>query len=495
MKMKIKSKQMMRNIPFSIIDIGSFSIRLVVYDSLSVAARTLFNEKVICNLGKVVAVHSKIEGKELKFMLDVLDRFVSIAKSMNCQTPVFLATEAIRISQNRLQIEKIIRDRFDVKLKILSEESEGKLAALGILYSHKNVTGIVGDLGGGSLELTCVNSDINFLGSLKLGYAFLENIGDPFSYPVNEYIVKSLKKIKNYSSKNFYAVGGSFRAIARLYMFIMDINLKVVQDFSISSQRIKNILKKNLVTKNNKINADLLLNITKSRRNSLPYALNVLEHIILFFGVKDVYFSSSGIREGYINSLIKESSNNAFLFQIKRLADKTMTSSMAEGLFKWLEEVSGTFNINDDILISACWISNIAWDVHPEHRRMYGMERILWYPFYGISRKERIELAFIMYFRHSNGIKDKYVKQFYNQIDDDKKNLCKFIGQCLRLAHHITGGVSIKNLNFCNLKFKKGSLKLIVKDKHSIFYGEAIPRGLKNAANAISAESSEIKFV
>ena len=168
---------------------------------------------------------------------------------------------------------------------------------------------------------------------------------------------------------------------------------------------------------------------------------------------------------------------------------------MAEGLFKWLEEVSGTFNINDDILMSACWISNIAWDVHPEHRRMYGMERILWYPFYGISRKERIELAFIMYFRHSNGIKDKYVKQFYNQIDDDKKNLCKFIGQCLRLAHHITGGVSIKNLNFCNLKFKKGSLKLIVKDRHSIFYGEAIPRGLKNAANAISAESSEIKFV
>ena len=100
-----------------------------------------------------------------------------------------------------------------------------------------------------------------------------------------------------------------------------------------------------------------------------------------------------------------------------------------------------------------------------------------------------------MYFRHSNGIKDKNVEEFYNQIDDDKKNLCKFIGQCLRLAHHITGGVSTKNLRLCDLKFKKGSLKLIVKDKHSIFYGEAIPRGLKNAANAISAYSSEIKFI
>ena len=493
--MKIQNKQIIKNTPFSIIDIGSFSVRLVVYDSLSVAARTLFNEKVICNLGKVVAVNSKIEGKELKFMLDVLDRFVSISKSMNSQTPTFLATSAIRISQNRLHIEKIIRDRFDANLKILSEESEGKFAALGILYSHKNVTGIVGDLGGGSLELTCVNGDINFLGSLKLGYAFLENIGEPFSYSVNDHIVKSLKKIKNHGYRNFYAVGGSFRVIARLYMFLKKINLKVVQDFSISSQNIKNILKKNLVTKNKKINTDLLLNITKSRRNSLPYALNVLEHMILFFNVKKVYFSSSSIREGYINSLIKGSNNDAFLFQIQRLADQTMTSSMANGLFKWLKDVSSTFNISDDILMSACWISNIAWDVHPEHRRMYGLERILWYPFYGISRKERIELALIMYFRHSNGIKDKNVEEFYNQIDDNKKNLCKFVGQCLRLAHHITGGISTKNLKLCNLKLKKNSLKLIVKNKHSIFYGEAIPRGLKNAANAISAESSEIKFV
>ena len=492
--MKIQNRQIIKNTPFSIIDIGSFSIRLVVYDSLSVAARTLFNEKVICNLGKVVAVNSKIEGKELKFMLDVLDRFVSISKSMNSQTPTFLATSAIRISQNRLQIEKIIKDRFDANLKILSEESEGKFAALGILYSHKNVTGIVGDLGGGSLELTCVNGDINFLGSLKLGYAFLENIGKPFSYSVNDHIVKSLKKIKNHEYRNFYAVGGSFRVIARLYMFLKKINLKVVQDFSISSQNIKNILKKNLVTKNKKINTDLLLNITKSRRNSLPYALNVLEHMISFFNVKDVYFSSSSIREGYINSLIKGSNNDAFLFQIQRLADQTMTSSMANGLFKWLKDVSSTFNISDDILMSACWISNIAWDVHPEHRRMYAMERVLWYPFYRISREERIELALTMYFRHSNAIKNKLAEKYLSQIDGNTKIRCRFIGQCLRLAHHITGGISSKNLDTCYLRLKKDNLKLHVIGKNSIFYGEAIPRGLKNAANAIGIYKTEIKF-
>ena len=493
--MKNQHKKTTKNIPFSIIDIGSFSIRLVVYDSLSVASRTLFNEKVICNLGKVVATNSKIEGKELKFMLDVLDRFVSIAESMKSNTPIFLATSAIRMSQNRFQIENIIKKRFNVKLKVLSEESEGIFSALGTLYSHKNVVGIVGDLGGGSLELTRVDNDIKFLGSLKLGYSFLENIGEPFSTSVNDHIVKSLKKLKNHHYKNFYAVGGSFRAIARLYMFLKQINLKVVQDFSISSQNIHNILKKNLVLKNNIINSELLLNITKSRRNLLPYALNVLENIVTFFDIKNIYFSSSGIREGYIHSLIKESNSDAFLFQIKRLANNTMTSIMAEGLFRWLEEVSNIFNINNDILMSACWISNIAWDVHPEHRRMYAMERILWYPFYGISRKERIELAFIMYFRHSNGIKDIGVEEFYNQIDDEKKYLCKFIGQCLRLAHHITGGISTKNLKLCILKLKKNSLKLIVKNKHSIFYGEAIPRGLKNAANAIFAESSEIKFV
>ena len=101
----------------------------------------------------------------------------------------------------------------------------------------------------------------------------------------------------------------------------------------------------------------------------------------------------------------------------------------------------------------------------------------------------------IMYFRHSNGIKDKFVEEFYNKLSYKVQRRCKFIGQCLRLAHHITGGVSQKNLNLCELKIKKESLKLFVQGNSSLFYGQGITRGLRNIANSIGLKESDIKFL
>lgn len=226
----------------------------------------------------------------------------------------------------------------------------------------------------------------------------------------------------------------------------------------------------------------------------MPYALNVLECLIEYFEIKDIYFSSSGIREGWIKNIISTNNKNTFLYQIERLAHNSMNKELAIKLYKWISKSLDDFKFNEDLLKSACWISNIAWDVHPEHRRMYAMERVLWYPFYRISREERIELALTMYFRHSNAIKNELAEKYLSQIDENTKIRCRFIGQCLRLAHHITGGISSKNLDSCYLRLKKDYLRLHVIGENSIFYGEAIPRGLKNAANAIGIYKTEIKF-
>lgn len=483
--------------PFSIIDIGSFSIRLVVYDSLSIASRTLFNEKVVCNLGSIVSLKKKIDKNSMNFLMGILKRFISITKSIKSDDPIIIATAAVRLAENRDEFINLVLKNFGIKISLLTEKKEGLLSAFGTIYSHKNVNGIVGDLGGGSIELTEVrkNGDIVFLESLKLGHTFLENVGKAYSSDVQNYIKKSLQKVKKKEIEKLYAVGGSFRVIARLYMFLKKSNLKIIQDYVVSSDDIVKTIKNRLFEKG-KINFDILTKVTKSRRNSLPYALNVFEELMIFFDLKKVYFSSSGIREGYIYDLVKKriENKNTFLFQVQRLSNLTMNKPMAESLYKWIK-VSMDQHFNKNILLSACWISNIAWDVHPEHRRLYAMERILWYPFYGITRQERIELAIIMYFRHSNGIKDKSAEKYFDTLDLNVRMRCKYIGQCLRLAHHITGGLSKKNLDLCSLKLKEKTLVLYVKDDNGIFYGQSIPRGLKNAANALGLEESEIKFI
>ena len=485
------------NKPFAIIDIGSFSLRLVIYDSISVASRTLFNEKVISNLGKVVIKKKYIDKESTQFLIDILERFFSILKSVEIEKPVILATAAIRNASNGEKFKELVHKLFGVKIKILDEIEEGKLAALGTSYSHKNVNGIVGDLGGGSLELTEMYSlkKINFLDSLPIGHTFLQDLGDYNSPKVEKYIDKNLHRVNRKKIDNFYAVGGSFRVIAKLNMYLMNNSLKIIQDYVINADDISKNIKKNLFNKE-KLNEEFLLKVTKSRRNSIPYAFKIMEKLINHFSIKRIFFSSSGIREGYIYSrILSNKIIDPFIFQIKRIANSSMKESMAEALYKWIKSATDSSVLNSNILRSACWVSNIAWDIHPEHRRLYAMERVLWYPFYGINRSERIELALIMYFRHSNGIKDKLVNEFYDQLDQKKRMRCKFIGQCLRLAHHITGGISEKNLDLCSLKSKKGILKLLVKGKHSIFYGQSIPRGLKNAAQSIGLKGSEIKFL
>lgn len=482
---------------FSIIDIGSSSIRLVIYDSLSVASRTLFNEKIVSNLGIIVNEKKKIDDDAFKFLIEVLERFIGITISTGSDIPKIIATAAFRKAENKEIIVKKVFEKFNIKLKILTEEEEGELSALGTIYSQKKVDGLVGDLGGGSLELTeVINSEnLIFMSSIPLGYSYLRHQGKLFSSQLDKFINKNLEKNTKRKFNNFYAVGGSFRGIARLYMFIKGIKLKIIQDYVVPSSEIILVIKQNLFKKGN-IQAEILSKVTKSRRNSLPYALHVLENLINYFSIKDIYFSSSSIREGYIKKMIskKKKVNNPFLFQIQRLSNSTIKTKMSENLFKWIKNSTTKIKFNDIILKSACMLTNIAWDVHPEHRRLFAMERILWYPFYGITRNERIELSIIMYFRHSNGIKDNLAQEYYVSLNPKIQIRCKYIGQCLRLAHHITGGKSEKNLDLCSLSVCQDSLILNIENKNPIFSGEAIPRGLRNSANSIKLKKSEIKI-
>ena len=102
------------NNPFAIIDIGSFSLRLVIYDSISVASRTLFNEKVISNLGKVIIKKNYIDKESTQFLIDILERFFSILKSVEIEEPVILATAAIRNASNREEFRNLVHKLFGI---------------------------------------------------------------------------------------------------------------------------------------------------------------------------------------------------------------------------------------------------------------------------------------------------------------------------------------------------------------------------------------------
>ena len=156
--------------PVGILDIGSNSIRLCVYDASSRVPVPLFNEKEVCSLALGLEHSGVLNPEGIEPALNTVGRFVALSKAMDVVRLDILATAAVRDAKDGEAFAQTIRDRFDVAVKILSGKEEAHLAAKGVLCGAPFAHGIVCDLGGGSLELVSIDgADFGPHISLPLG--------------------------------------------------------------------------------------------------------------------------------------------------------------------------------------------------------------------------------------------------------------------------------------------------------------------------------------
>src|SRR5215470_7422565 len=208
--------------PVAVIDIGSNSVRLVAYEGLTRSPTPIFNEKVLAGLGREVQTTGLLAPDAVEKALGALMRFRALCASMGVKRMWAIATAACRDAHNGhafiAQAEKICGTRVDV----LSGRREAELSALGVISGMYKPDGIVGDLGGGSLELIDVRGRRVGGGvSLPLGGLALQDLSHK-SIKRAERIVKEhladLATLKAGTGRTFYAVGGTWRALARLHI-------------------------------------------------------------------------------------------------------------------------------------------------------------------------------------------------------------------------------------------------------------------------------------
>ena len=251
-KIHLSSKAKLDSL-FSIIEIGSFSIRLVVYENLSFIPKTLFNEKVITNIGNEVSNTGKVSDKSLRLLISQIRRFIKLSLSFTKTTPCILATAAIRNAENKKRIQQVLQEKTSTKLNILSEKKEAELGVQSIQFSYDITDGLVSDLGGGSLELSLVrNKKTNFIASLPLGHIFLQEIGTAHSKEVSYHIKKQLNLVqglKNLGIKDLYLIGGNCRALAKIHMHISKIRYPLIQDYKIQNKEFFNTIEKKIFSK------------------------------------------------------------------------------------------------------------------------------------------------------------------------------------------------------------------------------------------------------
>lgn len=265
----------------AVIDIGSNSVRLVIYQG----KKQVFNDKTLCGLGATAGVLARASQDKT---LRTLQRFAAIMAERRTTAVIAVATAAVREARNRSSFLNAAEAALGSPIKVLSGEEEARLAALGVVAGFPGASGTMGDLGGGSLELALLKrGTIEKL--ISLPYGVLRNTID-FS---------KIAGIDWLRGETFYAVGGTWRVLARLWRLLNDndqqnlIHERMTRvEVALLAAQLMELLKAGKARK-----------IAEKRLPYLPYALNMLQLILATTGAKEVVFTGFGLREGCLHHL------------------------------------------------------------------------------------------------------------------------------------------------------------------------------------------------
>ncbi len=279
--------------PIAVVDIGSNSIRLVAYEGLTRAPTPIFNEKVLCGLGRGVAKTSLLPEDGVRQALQALQRFRKLIDLMGITDVKVLATAAARDAKNGLDFLREAEAAIGTKVELISGQREAKLSAMGVLSGFHSADGIVGDLGGGSLELIDIHGHKLGKGaSVKLGGLALMDASGGSLKKAAKLVEKDLKKVElKGKNRTFYAVGGTWRSLARLHMRQVGYPLNVLHAYSITAREAIDFCR--MVQRVEPETMQSIETVSAARRPLLALGALVLEKVLMTSGCARVVFSAT----------------------------------------------------------------------------------------------------------------------------------------------------------------------------------------------------------
>ena len=434
----------------AVIDIGSNSVRLVVYESMSRSLVSVFNEKTLCGLGREVQSTGLLAPDAVAKALTSLRRFRALCKVQRVGRVYAIATAACRDATNGPDFIAKAERICGVKIEILSGPREAKLSALGVVSGIHKPDGIVGDLGGGSLELIGVRGNSVRSGvTLPLGILALQDLSHK-SLKRAERIVKNelsdLTQLKAGRGRTFYAVGGTWRALARIHIIQSGYPLGVMHGYSIPAadaldfaRRLRRLAAANMLA-NIEVVAD-------ARRPLLTYAALVLEYVIRVARPKTIVFSTFGVREGLLYSMLPDAERamDGFLCGAQAMNELLSRSARhAQELIEWTDRLVRVVHLRETaedrrLRHAACLLSDIGWRVHPDHRGEQTLSLITNGNFGSISHQGRAFVALSVFFRYA-GLSEENQPPVVIQelVTPAQLERARVLGAAFRVAHLIS---------------------------------------------------------
>ena len=478
----------------AIVDIGSNSVRLAVFDGFTRAPGTLHNEKAICAIGRNMVTTGRLNADGIGMAFEALARFRMIADALDAPVREAVATAAARDASNGQDFIRRAEAAWGSPIRVLSGEEEARLAAEGVLAGTPEADGLVADLGGGSLDMVTVK-DGRTGNAMTLPYGPLRLMDLSKDEPekarrIVDEGLDNLRKLGNLENRTLYAVGGIWRSFARVDMEESNYPLHVLHHYAIPRRRALRLCE--VVSQLSKKSVERMKVISKRRAEALPYGAIVLERLLLEGNFKEIVVSAFGLREGLLHAQLSEeerAKDPLIEFAAGMNLREAREPAHAAEMFAWCTDIfpAETEELRR-IRRATCLFSDVNWRRHPDDRAFGAFNQILTAPFSGADHRARALIATAIYHRYS-GDEDfpRQLKQA-GLLGDEDELYAKILGLTLRLAFALSASASGELPNY-RLRLTPNRVVLEVPRRREAIASDPVQKRLNALASALDRKA------
>lgn len=476
-----------------VLDVGSNSVRLVVFDGAARSPAYFFNEKILCGLGAGINETGRLNPEGRVRAMAAIKRFKLIAEGMHLPPLSAVATAAVRDAEDGPAFRAEVEAATGIKLYVIDGEEEARYSAQGVLLGWPGASGLMCDIGGSSMELAEISSGevgkrvTSGLGPLKLS-------GMPGGKKALKALIKDtmqgLAAEMGTHQDRLYLVGGSWRAIAKLDMLRRGYPLWVLHEYRMTPKELGKTL--DWIARTDLEIARQQTSTSAARMALVPVAALVLKRLIQTFHPKVIAISAYGIREGLLYEQMPEKLRARDpLIEAARFYEKkdARLPGFGKGLFAFLYPLFKNENeAHRRIIKAACLMHDVSWRAHPDYRHEVTFEAATRANLGGMTHEERVFLGVALLHRYKNSREDCHFKEVFSILSEKELTKAEVLGKAMRFGAMFAVDKPHEKATL-RWRPKKRELHLTIQPDAADLFGEVAEARFASLAQALGAET------
>lgn len=474
----------------AVIDVGSNSVRLVVYEGATRSPAYFFNEKALCGLGVDLARTGRLSPEGRRRALSAIRRFVALADAMGVGALQAVATAAVRDAEDGPDFATEVQQVCNLRLRIASGVDEARLAARGVLFGAPRAEGVVADLGGSSLEFATIGGGRVSGGvTTPLGPQPLAAIGDDpeaLDAHIDAVLEGALTKAM-IGVKTLHAVGGAWRALARAQMNRVAYPLHVLDGYEVAAGEMAEAAA--FVAGCSLDDLKAKLDVSSGRLATTPMGARVMARLIARLKPERVRISAFGLREGVLQDLLPGAIRRRDplidgCLSLER--HRARFPGFGEELARWLDPLVSDWSDADRRLARAAAILNdVNWRIHPDYRASSCFATVTRASIVGLDHGERIFVGAVLLNRYKGGLTATDGEAVAALLDKEALTKARMLGKAIRLGAMISASTP-GALSAAPLRRDDQTLELQLTGELRDLAGEIVEKRLKSLASRMN---------